>query len=82
MTARLADYVEQVTSSRPMSDSKQPRCCGSAWIKTDDNQTEIDAAWDDVIDWRGPGVTDGTATLVDGPASLAQILAELAARRT
>jgi hypothetical protein len=41
-----------------------------------------DGAWDDVIERRVAEVLDGTAMLVDGPASHAQVRAELAARRS
>ncbi|WP_168211905.1 addiction module protein [Ruania zhangjianzhongii] len=41
---------------------------------------EIDAAWDEVLDRRVAEVVNGTAALVDGPDSLAQIRTELAAR--
>ena len=48
---------------------------------TDANRVEIDAAWDEVIDRRVVEVVNGTANLVDGPESRAQIRADLAARR-
>ena len=46
-----------------------------------DDQTAVDAAWRDEIDRRLAGVMDGTAVLLDGPASHEAIRAELAARR-
>ncbi|QDP97731.1 addiction module protein [Microlunatus elymi] len=82
MTARLADYVEagyELTPDERLEAARMLRL--SVDQDTDGNQTEIDAAWDDVIDRRVASVIDGTATLVDGPASLAQIRAELATRR-
>lgn len=48
---------------------------------TDDDQAALDAAWDDVIDRRVGEIADGTVETVDGRAGLAQIRAELSARR-
>lgn len=82
MTARLADYV---AAGFELTPDERLEAARMLWLSvdqdTDANQAEIDAAWDDVIDRRVAGVVDGTATLVDGPASLTQIRAELAARR-
>ena len=46
-------------------------------IRTD-VQVAVDAAWDDEIERRLAGVLDGTATLLDGPASHESIRADLA----
>lgn len=48
---------------------------------TDSDQAEIDAAWDDVIERRVGEVVRGNATLVEGREAMAQIRADLAARR-
>lgn len=82
MTARLTDYVEtgyKLTPDERLEAARMLRL--SVDQDTDHTQAEIDAAWDEVIGQRVAAVVSGTATLVDGPESLAQIRADLAARR-
>lgn len=82
MTARLADYIEtgyELTPDERLEAARMLRL--SVDQDTDVNQVEIDAAWDEVIDRRVVEVVNGTANLVDGPESLAQIRADLAAHR-
>lgn len=83
MTANLADYVEAGYALTPDERLEAARMLRlSVEQDTDGDHAEIDAAWDEVIDRRIAEVVGGTATLVDGPEGLAQIRAELAARRT
>lgn len=47
----------------------------------DEEQTKIDAAWDDEIDSRVEDILTGKVELVDGEETMRMIRAELAARR-
>ncbi|WP_188895629.1 addiction module protein [Microlunatus endophyticus] len=82
MTTRLADYIEAGYGLTPEERLEAARMLRlSVDQDTDGGQSEIDAAWDEVIDRRVAAVVNGTAALVDGPESLAQVRAALAARR-
>lgn len=82
MTARLADYIEAGYALTPDERLEAARMLRlSVEQDTEDDHAEIDAAWDEVIGRRIAEVVNGTAALVDGPESLAQIRAELATRR-
>lgn len=83
MTPKLAEYVEAGYALTPAERLEAARMLRlSAEQDTDDGQSDIDAAWDDVIGQRVAEVVNGTARLVDGPETIAQIRAELATRRT
>lgn len=82
MTAKLADYVEAGYALTPDERLEAARMLRlSVEQDTDSDHAELDAAWDEVIDRRVAEVVDGTAALVDGPESLTEIRAGLAARR-
>lgn len=46
---------------------------------TDTDQSEIDDAWDEVVDRRVEQIVNGAAPLVDGPVAHRQVRAEIAA---
>lgn len=82
MTPNLAEYVQAGYALTPEERLEAARMLRlSADQDTNDDQADIDAAWDDVIGQRVADVVNGTATLMDGPDTIAQIRAELAARR-
>lgn len=82
MSARLPDYVEAGYALTPDERLEAARLLRlSVEQDTDSGRAGIDAAWDEVIDRRVAEVVDGSAALIDGPGSLAQVRAELAARR-
>lgn len=82
MASRLADYIEAgyaLTSEERLEAARMLRL--SVEQDIDEGQADIDAAWDDAIAQRVAEVVKGTAQLVDGPETIAQIRADLAARR-
>lgn len=82
MTQRFAEYVEagyELTPDERLEAARMLRL--SVDQDTDSKQADIDGAWDDVIDRRVGEVVSGQARLVDGRDGLAQIRAELTARR-
>lgn len=82
MTPKLSEYVEAGYALSPDERLEAARMLRlSVDQDTDSEQPDIDAAWDDVIDRRVAEVIDGGANLGDGREGLAQIRAELAARR-
>ena len=83
MTARLADYIEAGYALPPDERLEAARMLRlGVEQETDSERAEIDAAWDEVLDRRVAEVVNGTASVVDGAESLAQIRIELAAHRT
>lgn len=83
MTPTLAEYIEAGYALTPDERLEAARMLRlSVDQDTDGEQADIDEAWDDVIDRRVAEVASGEARLVDGRDGLAQIRAELAARRT
>lgn len=82
MTSKLAEYVEAgyaLTSEERLEAARMLRL--SVEQDIDEGQSDIHAAWDDEITQRVAEVVDGTARLVDGPETIAQVRAELDARR-
>ena len=74
MSPKLAEYVEAGYALTPDERLEAARLLRlSADQDTDGDQAQIDAAWDETI---VPRVSE----VVDGPESLAEIRAELAAR--
>ncbi|WP_022882966.1 addiction module protein [Gryllotalpicola ginsengisoli] len=82
MKQTLAEYLEAGYALTPEERLEAARMLRqSVEQETDAGQAEIDAAWDEEISKRVAEVLDGSANLVDGPETLAQVRAELAARR-
>lgn len=82
MSPKLSEYVEAGYALSPDERLEAARMLRlSVDQDTDGEQGDIDAAWDEVIDRRVAEVVGGGASLVDGREGLAQIRAELAARR-
>lgn len=82
MTPKLSEYVEAGYALSPDERLEAARMLRlSVDQDTDSDQAEIDAAWDDVIERRVGEVVRGNATLVEGREAMAQIRADLAARR-
>lgn len=82
MRPKLAEYVEAGYALTPAERLEAARMLQlSVEQDTNEGQAEVDAAWDDEIGRRLAEVLDGTAKLVDGPQSIAQVRAALAARR-
>ena len=82
MTPRLAEYIEAGYALTPAERLEAARMLQLSVEQEDaEDQDDIDAAWDEAIGRRVGEIVAGTADLVDGPASHAQIRAELAARR-
>lgn len=82
MNGRLAEYIEAGYALTPQERLQAARML---WLSveqdTDEADARADSAWDDLIERRVSEVLTGTARLVDGPESVAQVRAELAARR-
>lgn len=82
MTPRLADYIEAGYALTPEERLEAARMLQQSVAQdTNEDQAEVDAAWDDVLERRVAEIVNGTAKLVDGPESLARVRTELAARR-
>lgn len=82
MTPKLSEYVEAGYALTPDERVEAARMLLlSVDQDTNGEQAEIEAAWDDVIDRRVAEIVRGEAKLVDGPAAMAQLRADLAARR-
>lgn len=62
------------------SDEREVASLASGHVE-DDEQAEIDGAWNDEIDRRIQDVLTGTVELVDGEETRRIVRAELAARR-
>ncbi len=58
-----------------------PRSPFSVDRDADEDQADIDAAWDEAIDRRVKGIVSGEAPLVDGREAHAQVRSEIAALR-
>lgn len=82
MTPKLAEYIE---AGKALGADERLEAAHQLLLSVDRDddadQTQIDEAWDGVIQRRVSEILDGTAELVDGPTAHAQIRAELAARR-
>lgn len=82
MTPRFAEYIEAGYALTPDERLEAARMLRlSVDQDTDSEQADIDVAWDNVIGRRVAEVVSGQARLVDGRDGLAEIRAELAARR-
>lgn len=82
MTPRFAEYIEAGYALTPDERLEAARMLRlSVDQDSDSEQADIDVAWDEVIDRRVADIVSGQAKLVDGRDGLAQIRAELAARR-
>ena len=82
MTPGLAEYIEAGYALTPDERLEAARMLQlSVEQETNEDQADVDAAWDAAIDRRVQEIVDGTAVLVDGPTSHARVRAELAARR-
>lgn len=82
MTSRLAEFIEAGYALSPDERLEAARMLSlSVDRETNEDQADIDAAWDDVIDSRVEEIVSGRAKTVDGYAGLVRIRAELAARR-
>jgi hypothetical protein len=82
MTPRFAEYIEAGYALTPDERLEAARMLRlSVDQDGDSEQADIDVAWDEVIDRRVADIVSGQAKLVDGRDGLAQIRAELAARR-
>lgn len=81
MASKLADYIE---AGKALGADERLEAAHQLLLSVDRdedaNQDEIDASWDEVIRRRVNEVLDGSANLVDGPTSHAQVRAEIAAR--
>jgi len=82
MTPKLAEYIE---AGYVLTPQERLQAARALWLSveqdTDEAHARADNAWDDLIERRVSEVLTGTARLVDGPESVAQARAELAARR-
>ena len=78
MNKRLTEYIE---SGKQLDDVEREVAALELQRVSDSDRAEIDAAWKNEISRRVEEIVDGSAQLIDGPESLANIKAELAARR-
>lgn len=82
MNPKLTDYVEAGYSLTPEQRLEAARLLRlSVDRDIDADQSSIDAAWDDEIAQRLSDVVENRVDLLDGPAQLQQLRAEIAARR-
>lgn len=82
MTPKLSEYVEAGYALSPDERLEAVRMLRlSVDQDTDSGQAEVEAAWDDVIERRVGEAVRGNATLMEGREAMAQICADLAARR-
>lgn len=83
MTPKLPEYIEagkSLDAEERLEAAHQLLL--SVDIDTDASQSDIDAAWDEVVDGRVNEILTGDAQLVDGREAHARVRAEIAASRT
>lgn len=79
MTTRLADFIAEGMSLS----AEEREIAALALLRVgEDEQAEVDAAWEDEVDRRVGDITSGKVKLVDGEETRRIARAQLAARRT
>ncbi|CAN5466399.1 hypothetical protein BH10ACT6_BH10ACT6_08460 [soil metagenome] len=82
MTPKLADYIE---AGKALDADERLEAAHQLLLSVDrdadEDQADIDAAWDEAIDRRVKKIVSGEASLVDGREAHSQVRAEIAALR-
>ena len=82
MTPKLADYIE---AGKALDADERLEAAHQLLLSVDrdadSDQTDINAAWDKVVDRRVKEIISGEAALVDGREAHSQVRAEIAALR-
>jgi hypothetical protein len=80
MTPELARFIE---AGKSLDADERLEAAHQLLLSVDHDtqadQSEIDAAWDEVVDRRVEQILDGAAPLADGPVAHARVRAEIAA---
>lgn len=82
MTPKLADYIE---AGKALDADERLEAAHQLLLSVDrdadEDQADIDAAWDKAIDRRAKEIISGEAPLVDGREAHSHVRAEIAALR-
>jgi hypothetical protein len=82
MTPKLADYIE---AGKALDADERLEAAHQLLLSVDrdadEDQADIDAAWDEAIGRRVKEIVSGEARLVDGREAHSQVRAEIAALR-
>jgi hypothetical protein len=82
MTPKLADYIE---AGKALDANERLEAAHQLLLSVDrdadEDQADIDAAWDKAVDRRIKEIVSGEAPLVDGREAHTQVRAEMAALR-